>query len=422
VHTVTQLTTLDNGLRVISTRMLDTDTVSLDVWVKTGSRDEKEEQNGISHFLEHMAFKGTTRRSAKDIAESFDDIGGFLNASTGREHTVYYAKVLKDNVETAVDVLADILQFSTFESTELERERSVILQEVAMTHDTPDDIIFDYFQETAYKNQPLGRPVLGSNHNISAFTSSDMVEFMGTHYSVDDIVFSVAGNVPHEHIVALTQKHFTQLKPITRPAKQSAAYTGGNYCQPRNLEQVHLVLGFEGVSYTSPDVYAIQLLSILLGGGMSSRLFQEVREKRGLAYSVYSFHSTYHDTGLFAVYASTDPNDASGLISVIGDVINDASHSVTEEELKRAKTQACASLLMGYESSSFRADEMGRNFCCLGRHITKREMLRRINAVTREDIIRLLKTLPSRSPLTLTALGKLDKLEPYDVICQKFSM
>lgn len=417
---MTQLTTLDNGLKVISTRMLDTDTVSLDIWIKTGSRDEKKEQNGISHFLEHMAFKGTKRRSAKDIAESFDDIGGFLNASTGREHTVYYAKVLKDHVEIAVDVLADILQHSTFESTELERERSVILQEVAMTHDTPDDIIFDYFQETAYKDQPLGRPVLGSNNNIAGFTSSDMVEFMGTHYSVDDILFSVAGNVPHEKIVALAQEHFTELKPFERPHKQSAIYTGGSYCQQRDLEQVHLTLGFEGVSYKSADIYAIQLLSILLGGGMSSRLFQEVREKRGLAYSVYSFNSTYHDTGLFAVYASTDPNDVSQLITVIGDVINNAGHSVTEEELKRAKAQACASLLMGYESSSFRADEMGRNLCCIGRHVTKREMLRRINAVTCDDIVRLIKTLPTRSPLTLTALGKLDNLPDYDIICQKF--
>lgn len=416
---MTQLTTLDNGLNVISTRMKDTDTVSLDIWVKTGSRDETLEQNGISHFLEHMAFKGTARRSAKDIAESFDNIGGFLNASTSREHTVYYAKVLKDNVDIAVDVLADILQYSTFDKKELERERGVILQEVAMTIDAPDDIIFDYFQETAYKDQALGRPVLGSTSNIASFTSDDMSNFINTHYSVEDILFSVAGNVEHARVVELANKHFTSLHTHKRPPKQSGKYTGGSYLQQRDLEQVHLVLGFEGVSYLSRDLYAIQILSILLGGGMSSRLFQEVREKRGLAYTVYSFNSTFLDTGTFGIYASTDPNDAGELINVVGSVLSDAANTITEEELNRAKTQARSSLLMGYESSSFRADEMGRNMSCLGRHITKKEILRHIDNVTLSDLNRLLTTIPKSSPLTITALGKLGKLPEYDVIAEQ---
>jgi predicted Zn-dependent peptidase len=400
--------------------MKDTDTVALDIWVKTGSRDETAEQNGISHFLEHMAFKGTDRRSAKDIAESFDNIGGFLNASTSREHTVYYAKVLKQNTDIAIDVLADILQHSVFDKKELERERGVILQEVAMTLDTPDDIIFDYFQETAYKDQALGRPVLGSNANISSFTSEDMNNFMGTHYSVDDILFSVAGNIEHNQVIDLANKHFTSLKSYQRPIKQPASYTGGSYVQSRDLEQVHLVLGFEGVSYLSSDLYAIQILSILLGGGMSSRLFQEVREKRGLAYTVYSFNSTFLETGTFGIYASTDPNDVAELVNVISSVLTETAHSITEEELQRAKTQASSSLLMGYESSSFRADEMGRNMSCLGRHLTKKEILQHIDDVSQKDLVRLLMQIPQQSNLTISALGKIDKLADYDVIAQKF--
>ncbi len=415
------ITTLDNGLKISSVHMPDTDTVSLSIWVKTGSRNETEKQNGISHFLEHMAFKGTSKRSAKEIAETFDNIGGFINAATSREHTIYYTKVLKDNVSVAIDVLSDIIQNSVFDKEELERERGVILQEIAMTNDTPDDIVFDYFQETAYQNQALGRSILGPIKNVSNFNSQDLVNFIQSQYSSTDMLFSVAGKITANEVEDLAQKYFTSLKKFAKAENLNASYTGGSFIQNRDLEQVHLLIGFEGISYLSQDIYAIQLLSILLGGGMSSRLFQEVREKRGLAYSVYSFQSTYRDTGLFSIYASTDPKDMNQLIQVVSEVINNATLSISEEELIRAKNQAKAALLMGYESSSFRADEMGRNISCLGRNISKQETIHNIDLVRQEDIVNLLKKITTGSKPTLTALGKVDGLMDYSTMAKLFA-
>ncbi len=411
---MSNISILDNGFRIASTTMSDTDTVSLNIWVKTGSRDENEKENGLSHFLEHMAFKGTEKRSAQNIAESFDNIGGFLNASTSREFTIYYAKVLKEDVDVAIEILADIMQNSVFDHKELERERGVILQEIAMTNDTPDDIIFDRFQETAYNDQAIGRSILGSNNNVANFKSEDMHNFMHSNYSVNEMLFAVAGKIEHDHLLEITDKNFYKLKKTEKPLQQKAKYTGGFFTEERNLEQVHLILGFETISYLTDDIYALQLLSILLGGGMSSRLFQEVREKHGLAYSIYSFSSHFNDTGTFSVYASCDPKDVGDLTKIVGNVLNNTSLSISEEELIRAKNQARAALLMGYERSSFRADELGRNIACFGRDISKAETLAKIDAVNSTEVLNLLKQIIKSPNPTVAALGKLHNLPDYD--------
>lgn len=406
---------LKNGLTVATTTMPNTGTVVINIWVKTGSRYETLAQNGMSHFLEHMAFKGTKTRTSKDIAESFDNIGGYINASTSREHTVFYTKILMEHAELAMDILADILQNSIFDPVELERERGVILQEIAMTHDTPDDIIFDYFQETAFSDQPIGRSILGQPENIQRFCQDDFREFMTDYYGANNMVLSIAGNITHTQSTALAERYFGHLAPSHPTIVPPCQYKGGVFSQNRDLEQLHFVMGFEGFSYRHPEVYTVQLASILLGGGMSSRLFQEIREKRGLAYSVYSYQSTYCDAGMFAIYTSTNPSDIIECMDVIRDVTHNAITQVTEAELNRAKMQMKASLIMGYESTGFCADEVGRNLCCLGRHIPKEELIATIERITCNDVTRILDSIIHDKPVTIAALGNTEPLDKLDL-------
>lgn len=420
---MTKTSILSNGLKVITSAMPNAETVAINIWVNAGARDETLAQNGLSHFLEHMAFKGTHTRSALQIAETFDNIGGHLNASTSREHTVYYAKVLREHTPIAIDVLTDILQHSTFDLQELDRERGVILQELAMTLDTPDDIIFDYFQETAYANQALGQPILGTVENIEGFKPDDFKNFIEQFYSIDKMVVSVAGQMDHAHVVDLLEKHTQDLKKQTIPPRTKAHYTGGVHLKDKDLEQVHFILGFQGLPYQSVDeLYKQQLLSVILSGGMSSRLFQEIREKRGLAYSVYSSTSSYQDTGIFSIYTSTNPKDIKQCIDVTADVIQSASHTISEDELQRAKTQICAALRMGYERAGFQADEMGRNISCIGRHIPKEEILKKYQAITVNEVQDILvKTLKQSRP-TITALGNIKHIPDYNIVWEQFKI
>lgn len=416
------LTTLNNGLRVISDTMSDTETVSVSLWANVGSRYETQEQNGIAHFLEHMAFKGTQTRTARQIAEEFDNIGGYLNASTSREHTVYYAKMLKDDFACGAEILADILQNSTFDEEELERERGVVLQEIAMTNDTPDDIVFDYFQETAFANQPIGRSILGPEERVKAFSRNDLLDYIDTYYSAPRLVLSVAGNIEHEKVVQFAKGHLAGLKSEARTDKTPAIYSGGDYRKTRDLEQVHFVMGFDGVSYHHDDIYTIQLLSLVMGGGMSSRLFQEIREKRGLAYSVSTFNSNYEDSGLFTLYAGTAPEQLGELINVTCDELKKATDNIGEEELNRAKAQARAGLLMGMETSGFRADEMGRNLTCFDRHIPVSEMLEKIAEIGTRDIAIMMQKILTSSKPTITAIGQVDGLDDYETIVRKLAV
>ncbi len=279
-----EIITLKNGLRLAVDEMKDVETVSVGVFVNTGSRNETPEINGISHFLEHMAFKGTKKRSARQIAEEFEGIGGRINAYTSKEKTVYYAKVLKQHAEFAVEFLADILQNSTFDEVELEKERGVILQEIAMTNDTPDDIVFDYFQETAYPSQAMGRSILGPVKNIKKFGRKDFSNYINAQYNYQNMAVVAAGNIKESDLVKWSKKYFTSLGDNKIKTYQKAKYQGGDFRKEKKLEQINLVLGFDGLSYLDPKYYTSQILAMILGGGMSSRLFQEVRENRGLAY------------------------------------------------------------------------------------------------------------------------------------------
>lgn len=413
-----QITTLKNGLRVISQEMKETEAVTVNFWTDIGSRYETAEQNGISHFLEHMAFKGTKTRNAKQIAEDFDNIGGHLNAFTSREHTVYLAKVLKEDFNEAAGLLSDILQNSIFEEKELELERGVILQEIAMTYDTPDDILFDYYQTAAYGQQPIGCPILGTSHLVKNFTRSDIKNYIDDHYCGENLVLAVAGNISHDKVVKFAEKELSKISKGKKSKKKKAEYIGGEHREKRDLEQTHLVIGFEGESYNSDNIQKMQLLSCLLGGGMSSRLFQEIREKRGLAYTVSAFNSSYSDAGNFSIYSATGPEKVKELIDAICEELKKATDSVTEVELDRAKAQHKASILMSQESSSSRCDTIGRRLTCYDRYKTNEEILERINRVTAKDIGEILeKTISSRP--TIAAIGNLKKLESYDKIAAK---
>jgi predicted Zn-dependent peptidase len=406
------LATLPNGLRVVTDRIDTVATVSIGLWVDVGTRHEPAKVNGVAHFLEHMAFKGTKRRSALAIAEEIEAVGGHLNAYTSRESTAYYAKVLKEDVGLALDILADILQHSTFEPSELERERTVILQEIGQANDTPDDIIFDYFQECAYPDQAMGRPVLGSPKIIKKLSRKSVVSYLKDHYGAAHMVLSASGNLDHDQIVALADKLLSGMPTEGDITTEPARYVGGEHRQSRDLEQLHLVLGFPGVTLCDPDYYAAAVLSTAFGGGMSSRLFQEVREKRGLVYAIHSFAHSYRDGGLFGIYAGTGEAEAAELVPVLCDETRKLDDGFAPSELARAKAQMKAGLLMSLESTSARCEQMAQHLLIYGTPFDPGDIVRRIDAVDDEAIGRVVARWRGGSP-TLVALGPLGRLEDF---------
>ncbi|MBI3443899.1 MAG: insulinase family protein [Magnetospirillum sp.] len=414
-------TRLPSGLKVVTDPMDTVETVSVGVWVDAGTRHEPSEINGVSHLLEHMAFKGTARRSALDIAEEMDAVGGHLNAYTARDHTAYYAKVLKEDAGLALDIIADILQHSTLEAEELAREQAVVVQEINQAIDTPDDIIFDHFQATAYPDQPLGRPVLGSEELVRSMSRDSVLGYMRGHYSASRMVLSASGRIDHDHLVASAQAAFSQLPPHTPAITDQAQYVGGDYREDRDLEQVHVVVGFDGVAYDDPDYYAASVLSTLLGGGMSSRLFQEVREKRGLVYSIYSFASSYNDGGLFGVYAGTGEDEVAELIPVMCDEIVKVGDGINEPEIQRARAQLKASILMSLESTTSRCEQLARQVVVYGRPIPVAEVVAKVEAITAEDCCRVAKRLFAGTP-TFAAIGPLAKVESFEQVAARLKM
>lgn len=409
------VTTLPSGLRVATETLPGMESVTVAVTADVGARFEREEEGGLSHLLEHMAFKGTKRRNAREIAEEMDMVGGNMNAYTSLENTVYYTRVLTGDLPLAVDMLADILQHSSYEEDELARERNVVLQEIAMHYDTPDDLVFDHFSETAYPGQPLGRSILGLPERVSNYSQDDIIRYMRTHYNAPDMVVSAAGNIRHDQFVQLVASHFTELGAASRAALHPGTYHGGDRRTPRTLEQLHLMLGFECGSFLDEDYYAWQVLSTLLGGGMSSRLFQEVREKRGLAYTVQSFVSSFADTGIFGIYSATGEEKAAELLPVICSELLRLQDGVGEQELLRARNQIKAGLLMSRESSASIAEWIGRHLLCYGRYRPASEIAALVDAVSSQDMTRLAKKLLSgRDSVTVTALGPLGKLPEYD--------
>ena len=414
-------TVLPNGLRVLSETMPHLETASLGVWVNVGGRNEGEGEHGISHLLEHMAFKGTRRRSAKAIAEEIESVGGDLNAATSSEQTAYYARVLRENVPLAVDILGDILQNSTFDPDELDREQHVIVQEIGAAHDTPDDVVFDRFQEAAFPGQPLGRSILGTPETVRGFRPPQLDRYLKSLYTGPGMILAAAGAVSHAELVELAERHLGGIAPKAADAAIPAQYRGGEIRLERDLEQVHLVLGFNGMPYIHDEFYAAQLLASVLGGGMSSRLFQEVREKRGLCYSVSAFHWSYRDAGLFGVYAATGEQDLAELIPVVTNELGRIVDDADEIELARAKAQFKAGLMMGLESCSTRAERMARHELLFGRVMTPAETKAKIDAVTTGDLKRVAGKLFRAGGLTLSAIGPLRFLADHDKISSGLS-
>ena len=399
-----RLTRLPNGLTVVSEHMPRVETVSFGAYIAAGTRNETEAENGASHFLEHMAFKGTERRTAAQIAEAIENVGGHINAYTAREQTAYYVKLLKEDLALGADIIGDILTHSTFAPDELERERGVILQEIGQANDTPDDIIFDRFQETAFPGQPMGRPVLGTEAGIRNMERAQLTGYMHRQYAAGNIVVAAAGALQHETVVELARQHFADL-PSEMPGQFAPGdYTGGEYREARELDQVHIVLGFPSVGYADPDYYPALLLSTLLGGGMSSRLFQEIREKRGLVYSIYSFSAPFIDGGLFGIYAGTGEKEAEELIPVTLEELRKVQFGATQEELNRARAQVKASLLMSLESTGSRCEQLARQMQVFGRVIPTEETVAKLNAVGIDDISRAASRIFRASP-TLASLG-----------------
>lgn len=403
---------------MVSDPMSAVESVSLGIWVGVGTRHEKPEINGVSHLLEHMAFKGTKRRSALAIAEEIEAVGGYINAYTTRESTAYYVRILKEDLALGVDIIADILQNSTMETEELERERAVILQEIHQANDNPDDVIFDNFQETAYPQQPMGRHVLGDANIIGSMKRDTIMDYMDRHYNSSTMVLSAAGRVDHDELVELAHSTLSDLPKGRQASRDPAIYIGGQSIVARELEQAHIILGFEGVGYEDPDFHAVAVLSTLLGGGMSSRLFQEIREKRGLAYSIYSFVPSYADSGLFGIYAGTGEEETQELIPLLCDEIKKICNDVCTDELIRARAQIKASVLMALESSSSRCEQLARQIMVFGRPIPTEEIVANIEEVDCNAIVNTAQRIFS-SPPTIAALGPISKLENFAEIVQR---
>ncbi len=408
-----QITTLPNGMRVASEFLLGIESVAVAVSVGTGARYESESENGISHLLEHMAFKGTTTRSSRDIAEIFDTIGGQLNAYTSMELTVYYAKVLRQDISIAVDVLADIMKNSTFAEHELVREKEVIIQEIAMHHDTPDDLIVDYFDMTAFANQPLGRSILSTAEKVAAYSSDDLRNYMADHYRPQRMVITASGNIKHQDFVALVEQFFRMEKVPDGKTFETANYVGGESKTTADFEQLHLLLGLPAVSVHSPDYYALQLYTTILGGGMSSRLFQEVREKRGLAYTVYAMASAYEDLGMMSVYAAAAPDKGKELATVLCEQISEMAKDISDTELNRAKNQQKAELLMARENPQTIATWIGRHILLFGEYRPASLIIEKIEAVRKEQLLKLAAKIADEK-LTIAALGDVSHVPAYE--------
>lgn len=409
-----KMTSLPNGMRVVTDTMDELDTVALGVWVGVGSMYEPAEINGISHLLEHMAFKGTTTRTARQIAEEIENVGGYINACTSRETTSFYIKVLKEDTALAVDILADILQNSTFDPEEFAREKTVVLQEISQSNDTPDDIVFDYFQECAFPDQPAGRPILGSVETVTGIGRETLDSYMKTNYTPKRMVAAASGKIDHEEFVRLVEKSFgsmTDKQGLTAP---EPVYRGGETRKEKPLEQVNLVLGFPGVSIFDDEYYTAHVLSTVFGGGMSSRLFQEIREKRGLVYSVYSFNAAATKGGLFGIYAGTGEEEAAELMPAVCDEILKIRHEpISEEELSRAKAQLKAGVLMSLEHPTARCEQNAAHLLTFGRLLEKEEILGKIASVTIEDVRSLAERIFSRKP-AFASLGPVTHVMSYD--------
>jgi predicted Zn-dependent peptidase len=415
-----ELTTLPSGLRVVTDHMEHLETVSLGVWVGAGSRHERTAEHGLSHLLEHMAFKGTRRRSARQIAEEIESAGGDLNAATSTEQTAYYAHVLGADAGIALDILADILTESIFDAQELEREKGVILQEIGAVEDTPDDLVFDLFNAAAFPGQAIGWPILGTPERVKAFDRSMISAYMQNHYRSDVMVVGAAGAANHAEIVAAAEKRFESLPVAAAGASPPARYVGGQSLLKRRLEQAHVIVGFEGVSYADPAHYALHVFTSAVGGGMSSRLFQEIRENRGLVYAINAFHWGYSDSGLFGFYAASGRRQVEEVMPVALDCLAAAAQDLSEVEVQRAKAQIKISMLTALESPAARAEQIARQILAFGRVLSRDEIIVKIDQLTVEEV-RAAGRAALRSAPTVAAIGPISKVYSPDRVAERIS-
>ena len=415
-----EITELDNGLRIATDRVDGAESVVVGAWVGVGTRHEPWRANGVAHLVEHMMFKGTKRRSAYALSVDIEKNGGAMNAHTTREETAYYARVLPEDSELACDVVADMLQNSIFEPKELDRERQVIIQEIGRDLDSPEDHIFDVMFEQAFPKQTIGRSILGSTEVISRLQREAVTGYVDTYYHAGNMVVVAAGKIEHKAFVAMVKKRFGRLPRGKTPKAAKARVAGGAKLIEKDIEQLHLILGFAGAHQDSKDIVATQVLAILLGGSAASRLFQKVREKRGLVYSINASHMPFSDTGLFQIYAGTDPARVQELIPVVCNELRDVTANVTPSELSRAKAQARADLLMGQESVMRRAEVLGHHLLAYGKPIPSETILQKLMAVTQEDVQRVATRLLARRPI-VTALGPVAGLEDYKTIAARLA-
>jgi predicted Zn-dependent peptidase len=407
----TNISSLTNNIKIISNNMQNFSSVSLGIWIEVGSRNEIEDEQGISHLLEHMAFKGTKSRSSKQIALEIENVGGDINASTSVERTNYYVRLLENDLEIGVSILSDIIQNSIFDPNELKKEKSVILQELAATLDSPDDMVFENFQSAAYHDQAIGRSILGNKETLLNIDSTKLITYLNKFYHADNIIIVATGAVNHEKLHSLCEKYLSNIESTDSPRTNIASYRPNEIREIRNIEQAHIIYAFEGCSYHDSQLYVSHVFSNILGGGMSSRLFQNIRENQGLAYSIFSFSSSYKDTGVFGIYSATSPdkvNDYS--ISVAQEIKNSASN-ISEEEIQKAKKQIRAGLLISSENPVARMNQIARQMSIYGKLIDMNEILEKIESIDINHINDFIETTFKPEKMTISALGAISKLD-----------
>ena len=414
-----EITTLKNGLRVASFYYPQYETVSLGIWVNTGSAYEPAELNGISHFVEHMVFKGTKSRSAIEISEEIENVGGQNNAYTSREFTSFYAKMLKNDAELAMDVLAEMMTCPSFADEELVKEREVVVQEIKQTADDPSDIIFDYMQAQAFAGQAMGRAILGTPELVRSFGAKELCGYMKTNYAANNMVVCAVGNIKHADFVRMVESRMASIPRHTDFTPDRQQYCGGYFAEKRDNEQAQVILGFDGFKYADGHYYSSMLMTAVFGGGMSSRLFKEIREKRGLVYSVYCFPNYYTGSGFTGISAATDNEQINQMMPVMIDEIKKMTDSpVSAEELARAKAQLKAGMLMSLENSSAVAEKLARQQLLFNRYIPVDEMVGYIDAVTADDVLKTAQKVFASKP-TYTLVGNIDGHIGYDEVCEK---
>jgi predicted Zn-dependent peptidase len=407
VNLLYQKTVLANGVRIITEEIEHVRSAALGIWVGAGSRDEREGYEGISHFMEHMFFKGTEQRNARALAESLEAVGGQLNAFTTKEYTCYYAKILDEDLDLAIDVLSDMFFCSLFDEKEIEKEKNVVIEEIKMYEDSPDELIHDIFSEYVWNDHPLGKPILGTEESIRSLSRAKIMTFLSEHYAPDNVVIAVAGKIKHDDVVAKLTNQFGTFKRGGRRVLEGTpiGQTVERY-QKKDTEQMHILLGVPGLGQDDEEIYAMHIFNNILGGGLSSRLFQEIREQRGLAYSVYSYHSTYVDTGLFAVYAGTSPNNTKEVVECILQELKDITEKgITAEELERTKAQIKGGLYLGLESVSSRMSRLGKTELTYNRVLLPEEVVEKLEKVTLADVLRVVRRLWQKDKISIMTLG-----------------